>query len=162
MAAFNEMRTPTSRRYNYAKVFRRAIAYLIALLCFCFRKIALKMLNFVIFFTSKITFRGYCQWNGWSHFQKIRNWTRYCDAKFMTSTSIFFVALLHFCFKKRLRILNLWICLPLKESLVATFNETCALTSRKHVSKSGMIIPNFIGQIFFLVALLYFCFRKVA
>ena len=62
MAAFNEMRTPTSRRYNYAKVFRRAIAFLIALLCFCFRKIALKMLKFFVATVSEmcgLTFRKY-------------------------------------------------------------------------------------------------------
>ena len=30
----------------------------------------------------------------------------------------------------------------LKEPLVATLNETCALTSRTNVAKKGMIIPN--------------------
>ena len=61
MAAFNEMRTPTSRRW-YAKVFPRTIAFLIALLCFCFRKIALKMLNFFVVIVSEmcgLTFRKY-------------------------------------------------------------------------------------------------------
>ena len=61
MAAFNEMRTPTSRRW-YGKVFRRTIAFLIALLCFCFRKIALKILKFFVATVSEmcsLTFRKY-------------------------------------------------------------------------------------------------------
>ena len=32
--------------------------------------------------------------------------------------------------------------LPLKEPLVATLSEICALTSRKRVSKSDISIPN--------------------
>ena len=32
--------------------------------------------------------------------------------------------------------------LPLKDSLVVTFNETCAPTSRKNVAEQGILVPN--------------------
>ena len=34
--------------------------------------------------------------------------------------------------------------MPLKEPLVATLSETCALTSRANVAEKGMSIPNFL------------------
>ena len=37
----------------------------------------------------------------------------------------------------------LQVCLPLKDPLVASLNETCALTSEMNVYKKGMAIPNF-------------------
>ena len=30
----------------------------------------------------------------------------------------------------------------MKQALVATFNETCASTSRKHVAEQGLLMPN--------------------
>ena len=36
----------------------------------------------------------------------------------------------------------LQVFLPLKEPLVASLNETCALTSETNVAKKGMTIPN--------------------
>ena len=36
----------------------------------------------------------------------------------------------------------LQVFLPLKEPLVASLNETCALTSETNVVKKGMTIPN--------------------
>ena len=36
----------------------------------------------------------------------------------------------------------LQVFLPLKEPLVASLNETCALTSEANVAKKGMTIPN--------------------
>ena len=47
---------------------------------------------------------------------------------------MFLVALLRFYFKRKaLKVLNFRIALSQKEPLVATFSETCALTSRKYV-----------------------------
>ena len=45
--------------------------------------------------------------------------------------------------------LNFWIFLPLKELLVATFGETCALTSKKCVFEQGISIPNVLEKIQF-------------
>ena len=53
------------------------------------------------------------------------------------------VAHLRFCFRKKaLTMLNFWIFLPLKETLVAPFSETCALSSGKYVSEPGNSIPD--------------------
>ena len=45
--------------------------------------------------------------------------------------------------------LNFWIFLPLKELLVATFGETCPLTSKKCVFEQGISIPNVLEKIQF-------------
>ena len=42
-------------------------------------------------------------------------------------------------------------CLPLKEPLVATFSKKCRVTSRKHVTQSGLIIPNLSGDLKFFL-----------
>ena len=56
-------------------------------------------------------------------------------------TFIFFIALLYFCFRKKaLKMLNFWNCLSLKESLLAPFSGTCALSSRKYVSEQATSI----------------------
>ena len=38
--------------------------------------------------------------------------------------------------------LNFWIFVPLKETLVATFNETLAPTLRKYVAEQCILMPN--------------------
>ena len=53
-------------------------------------------------------------------------------------------ALNRFCFRKiasKMQIFQGFFYL-LKEPLVATLNETCALASRTNIAKKGMIIPN--------------------
>ena len=66
---------------------------------------------------------------------------------------MFLVALSRFFFRKKaLNVLNFWIFLSQKEHLMATFNETCALTSRKYISEPGMSIPNLLEKLhFFLI-----------
>ena len=72
----------------------------------------------------------------------------------MRDTSVFLIALLHFCFINiTLTMLNFRIFQPLKNPLVATFNETRALTFRKY---PVMSIPNLSKKL--LVTLLRFCF----
>ena len=47
------------------------------------------------------------------------------------------------CFRKiALKVQIFQVFLPLKESLVATLNKTCALTARTNVAEIGMTIPN--------------------
>ena len=36
---------------------------------------------------------------------------------------------------------NFWIYLPLKETLVATFNKVCTLTSKKQIAEQCMNVP---------------------
>ena len=64
--------------------------------------------------------------------------------------------------KNSLKMLNFEIFLPLKKPLVAIFTKECALTSKKYVSKSDVSILNLLDKLIFFVALLRFCFRKVA
>ena len=47
-----------------------------------------------------------------------------------------------FALEKQRQNLHFQSFLPLKHSLVATFNETCAPTSRKHVVEQGIIMSN--------------------
>ena len=54
----------------------------------------------------------------------------------------------------------LTIFLPLKETLVATFNKASALTSRKQVAYQGMNVQLHHKHLKFLAALHRFCFRK--
>ena len=76
---------------------------------------------------------------------------------------MFLVALLHFCFKRKaLKVLNFRIVLSQKEPLVATFSETCALTSRKYVSQPGMSIPNLLEKFRFFWLHSFFRFRKIS
>ena len=85
------------------------------------------------------------------------------NANLIEDTSIFLVALLCFCFiKEALIMLNFSIFLLLTEPLVATFNETFVLSSRKYVSEPYVIISDFSGKLRgFLVALFHFWFRKI-
>ena len=67
----------------------------------------------------------------------------YSNVKLIKSTPNFLFALFRFCSRKKaLTMLNFWIFLPLKETLVATMSETWALSSRKYVSESDKSIPN--------------------
>ena len=57
----------------------------------------------------------------------------------MTDTSIFLLAFLQFCFRKKaLKMLSFQGFLLLKEALVVTLSETRALTFRKHEAQKGM------------------------
>ena len=58
---------------------------------------------------------------------------------------------------------NLTGFLPLKKTLVATFNETRAPTSRKYVAEQGIIMPNQLQTLHFLwLHSSIYCFRKIA
>ena len=58
-------------------------------------------LNFHDFFTSKRLCGGYLQWNAWTYFWKLCNWTRYSNGKLIKKkNSNFLVALPCFCFSK--------------------------------------------------------------
>ena len=63
----------------------------------------------------------------------------------------FSIALLRFCLRKKaFKTLNFQTFLPLKEPLVATYSETCTLTSRKCVFEPGISISNSSEKIQFL------------
>ena len=86
-----------------------------------------KNLNFHGSFISKILLGGYFQWNMCTQFQKICIWPSHEYSKFIIKTTIFLVFI---------------IFLSLKELLVATFSEICALTSRKYVSQAALSATN--------------------
>ena len=70
-------------------------------------------------------------------------WTRFTNAKLRKYISNFLVELLGFCFIK-----TTWkakfseFFLPVRNHLVASFNETRAPTSRKYVVEQGLLTPN--------------------
>ena len=109
---------------------------------FLLQKNTLKIWIFIVFFTSKIPFGGYFQWNACALFQKICSWIRYINAKFIRSKSIISIALLRFCFRIKPEYLNFYSILSLKDHLVASFNERHGPSSRKNVAEQGMIMPN--------------------
>ena len=47
-----------------------------------------------------------------------------------------------FALERKLKKLNFQSFLPLRNTLVAAFNEMCAPTSRKYVAEKGMVMPN--------------------
>ena len=173
MVTVNEICALTSRKYvvqRSKRLWKTKIA-LVILPRFCFKEytfyyklLLFIQIKFLDFFNFKKHFRSHFQWNPCTYFQKICCWIRYTNAKFIREKLIFSVVLLPFCFRKKaLKMLNFQTFLPLKELLVATFCETCALTSRKCAFEQGISIPNLPEKLqFFLVALLRFCFRKIA
>ena len=48
----------------------------------------------------------------------------------------------YFSLEKQPKKVNFQKCLPLRDPLVATFNETCAPTSRKYVAGQSIVMPN--------------------
>ena len=173
MVTVNEMCALTSRKFVVQRsknLWKTKIA-LVILPRFCFREytfyyklLLFIQIKFLDFFNFKKHFGGYFQWNACTYFQKICGWISYTNVKFIRDKLIFLFALLHFCFgKKALKMLNFQTFLPLKEPLVATFCETCALTSRKCAFEPGISIPNLLEKLqFFLAALLHFCVREIA
>ena len=137
MATFREPRAPTSRKYvaeqdivmrNWSKTFQ---TFWSDSSSFALEEQP-KNLNFQSVFTSNRRFDGYFQRNACTYFQKICSWSRYSNAKLIKNISNFSVALLRFCIRKvTWKMINFWMQLPLKETLVATFNKACTLTSRK-------------------------------
>ena len=106
----------------------------------CFRTMRKPLINLVAllrgYFSFNRSISGYSQWNKCIHFQKICGWARYNLFKFIRSTKITLAALLHFCSRKNAsKMQNFQSFLPLKEPLVAVFNETHTLTFKKYVSK---------------------------
>ena len=64
-------------------------------------------------------------------------------SKNLWKTKIALVILPLFCFREyTMKKLNFWTFLPLKNTLVATFNEVRAPTSRKNVAEQGILMPN--------------------
>ena len=102
MATFNEMHTPTFRKYvteqdivmpNWLKTSQ---TFWLHLTVFDLEKQP-KNLNFQSCFTYDRSFDGYFQWNACNCFQKICSWTRHNDATLIKIISNFFVALQSFC-----------------------------------------------------------------
>ena len=87
------------------------------------------------------------------------------NTNFIKDISILLVAPLRFCFTKiAVIVLNFYIFLPLTNALVTAFSKRLAPTSRKFLAEQGILILNLLGTGHFniLVALLRFCFRKIA
>ena len=108
---FSETRAPTSRKHvseqsivmsNWSMKFQTFWSHSSA---FPLEKQP-KNINFQSFFISNRPFAGYFQWNACIYFQKICMWRRYSGAKFIKNVSNFFVALLHFGFRKEPKNLN--------------------------------------------------------
>ena len=115
--------------------------FLVAPILFCFRKIPWKS-KFSFFLTSKRHSGGYFEWKTCNSFQKISSSTRYINAKFIKNTSMFLVALLRFCFRKKVsKMLNFQI------SDFQIFCESCSVTSRKYVSETDMSISNLLEKL---------------
>ena len=69
--------------------------------------------------------------------------TRYSDAKLITNLSNFSVILLCFsCRQTPRKSKFLKFFLSIIDTLVATFNETCAATSGKYVAEQDIMMPN--------------------
>ena len=128
-------------RHCDAKLIKNISKFLVALLRFGFRKEP-KSLNFHIFLGSNRPFVGYIQWMAYTYFQKICIWTRYIDPKLIKNILNLLVILLRFWFRKQLRTLNFQSFLPLKDTLLGTFNERRTSTSRKHASEQGIVMSN--------------------
>ena len=47
-----------------------------------------------------------------------------------------------FALERKLKKLNFQSFLPLRDTLVAAFDEMCAPTSRKYAAEKGMVMPN--------------------
>ena len=92
-----------------------------------------KTANFKGLFTSENAIGCYFQWNACTHFQKICSWTRYECSNVNRKTSTTLAELFRFCFQ-----VIFWRFLPLKNPLVATFSETCVLSSSKYGVEQGL------------------------
>ena len=73
-------------RYTNSRFIRDKSIFFVSHLRFRFPKIALKVLNFCIFFISKRTVGGYFWWNVCIHFQKVCIVTRFEHSKFVKKT----------------------------------------------------------------------------
>ena len=147
MPTFNETRVPTSTKYvaeqgivmpNWLKTCQ---TFWLHSSVFALEKQP-QNLSFHSAFTSKRPFGGYFQWNACTYFHKICSWTRYSDAKLIKNIWHFLVTLFRFCFRKITSKYKFSMFLPLRDTLVATFNETRAPTSRKYVAEQGIVMPN--------------------
>ena len=65
-----------------------------------------------------------------------------CSWKFITKGPIFWLHFSVFSLEKYLKNVKFSEFLPLKELLVTTVSETCALTSRTYVAEQDMGLPN--------------------
>ena len=106
-----------------------------------------KYLNFQSFFSSKRYFGSYFQWNACTHFHKICSWARYNNAKFIRHSNLSGRTSPFLLWKNSFKNIKFSIIFSLKELLVDTFSETCALTSRKYVSELGIDIPNLLEKL---------------
>ena len=107
---------------------------MVSLHCFCFWKIASKLLSFHGFFTSNRIFDDYFVWKACTQFQKIWSWTRYERPKFVKNALIFWS---HSTLKNAI---FSGFFLSLKEPFVVALGETCLLTSRTYLAEQGMTI----------------------
>ena len=94
-------------------------------------------------FNCKRCFGEYFQWKECTYFQKICSWTSIAMPNWSkTFQAIWWNSSILVLEKQPKNIHYSDIFLPLREPLVATFNETRAPTSRKHVANQGIVIPN--------------------
>ena len=116
--------------------------FLVALFRFCFRKVTWKS-KFSEFFYLLKTQWWLLSWKRVNPLPDYYSSTRCNNSKFMKDFPIFLVALLRFCHRKSsLKFSNLTVFLPPKKTLVATFSEMHAPTSRNYVSEHGIIMIN--------------------
>ena len=130
VATFNETGAPKSRKYVAEQTFW------LHFFVFALEQLP-KILNFLNFFTSKRPFGGYFRWNACTYFHKICS----CNAKLIKKISNFLVALFRFGFIKT--ILKAKFSEFVYHPLVATFKETCALTSSKNVAESIWVFRSY-------------------
>ena len=130
------------KRYELCKYIRRTKSFLVALLHFCFRRIASKMVSFQGFFTFKRTFGSYIEQNVCTHLENICSWTRSECSKFITNTYIFWLLFHPFCSRKiASEMLNFQGFLLRKKSLAATLSQMHSFISRRYVAEQGTQIP---------------------
>ena len=169
VATFSETRAPTSRKYvaeqgivmpNWSKTFQTFWSHSSV---FALEKQP-KNLNFDSVFTSKRPFGGYFQWNACAYFQKICSWTRYSDIPNWSKTfQIFLSHSLVFAVEKQPKNLSFHSVFTSKRPLGGYFQWNACTYFWKICSWrrdiDTKLIKNFLN---FLVALIRYCFRKIA
>lgn len=132
MVDFSETSALTTRkniRHEYSKFIKTQI-FLVALLCFCFKK-NLVGAKFWGFSTSRKIFAEYYEWNAGTLFQEIIQVNKVSKFQVYKTHIICFDILLFFCFRNLASKILSWVFPPSKEPLAAFFNEMWELTSIK-------------------------------
>ena len=114
--------------------------FLVALLHFCFRKKALKVLNFQTFLSKKETFAATFSETCALFFRKDISEPGISIPNLLEKLQFFWSHSSIFALEKYPEYLNFNSFLPLRDALVASFNKRHAPTSRKYVDDQGMNI----------------------